>query len=460
MPARPRVPSDPARETAYALLRAVAERDAYANLVLPELLRARRLDRRDAALATELGYGTLRAQGTLDAVLAACVDRRLADVDPALLLALRLGAYQLLRTRVPPHAAVSSTVELARAMLGEGPAKFANAVLRRVAGRDLAGWLAELAPPYDVDPVAHLAMTTFHPSWVVSAYCEALGGDLTETAAALGADAERPRVHLVARPGRITPAQLLADTAPGGRPGPWSPYAVHLHRGDPGRLAAVRDGRAAVQDEGSQLAALALARVPVEGRDDRWLDVCAGPGGKAGLLAGLAAGRGARLVAADRAPHRARLVRSTLAGAPAGTAVVVADGTAPPWAVGGLDRVLVDAPCSGLGALRRRPEARWRRSPADVAGLFPLQCALLDGALTAARSGGVVAYVTCSPHPGETTDVVAAVVASRPDVEPVDARPLLAGVPQLGNGPDVQLWPHRHGTDAMFVALLRRVDRP
>lgn len=459
MPARPRGRPDPARETAYALLRAVAERDAYANLALPELLRTRRVGTRDAAFATELGYGTLRAQGTLDAVLAACVERRLADVDPALLLLLRLGAYQLLRTRVPPHAAVSSAVELARVALGEGPAKFANAVLRRVAGRDLAGWLAQLAPPYELDPVAHLALITFHPPWVVVAYRDALAGDLAETAAALGADAERPHVHLVARPGRITREELLAATGPDGRPGPWSPYTVRLDRGDPGRLAAVRDGRAAVQDEGSQLAALALARAPVEGRDERWLDVCAGPGGKAGLLAGLSVGRGAQLVAADRAPHRARLVRSTLAGAPGRTAVVVADGTAPAWAAGGFDRVLVDAPCSGLGALRRRPEARWRRTPADVDGLIPLQRALLAAALTAVRPGGVVAYVTCSPHPGETTGVVAAVVASRPDVVPVDVRPLLAGVPQLGAGPEVQLWPHRHGTDAMFVALLRRATR-
>jgi len=451
---------DPARAAAYALLRAVHERQGYANLVLPGLLRERRLDARDAAFATELGYGTLRAQGTLDAALAACVDRPLAAVDPALRLLLRLGAYQLLRTRVPPHAAVSSTVELARAALGEGPAKFANAVLRRVAGRDLEGWLAELAPAYDVDPVGHLALATSHPAWVVAAFRDALGGDLEQTAAALAADDERPQVHLVARPGRLSRDELLAATASGGRPGPWSPYAVRLDGGDPGRLAPVRDGRAAVQDEGSQLSALVLARAPVEGPDARWLDVCAGPGGKSGLLAGLAADRHARLLAADRALHRARLVRSTLARAPGGPAVVVADGTVPPWGPGAFDRVLLDAPCSGLGALRRRPEVRWRRTPADVSALVPLQCALLESALVALRPGGVVAYVTCSPHPAETRAVVDAVVGDRRDVERLDVRPLLPGMPHLETGPDVQLWPHHHGTDAMFIALLRRRGRP
>ncbi len=459
MPPRAAGRRDPARAAAYELLRAVHERGAYANLVLPDLLRERRLDPRDAALATELGYGTLRAQGTLDVVLAACADRSLDRVDPPLLLLLRLGTYQLLRTRVPPHAAVATTVELTRGELGEGRAKFANAVLRRVAGRDLAGWLAELAPAYDEDPVGHLALSTAHPPWIVAAFQDALGGDLAETAAALTADDERPLVHLVARPGRLSRDQLLA-AGPGARPGPWSPYAVRLDGGDPARLQAVRDGRAAVQDEGSQLAALALARAEVQGPERRWLDACAGPGGKAGLLAGLAADVQAALLAVDRAPHRARLLRSTLAGSTGATAVVVADSTVAAWPAGTFDRVLVDAPCSGLGALRRRPEVRWRRTPADVTALFPLQCALLDSALAAARPGGVVGYVTCSPHRAETRGVLDAVLGGRPQVERVDARPLLPGVPDLGPGPEVQLWPHRHGTDAMFIALLRPVPRP
>ncbi|GAC1326916.1 MAG: transcription antitermination factor NusB [Mycobacteriales bacterium] len=459
-PSRPyrRPASDPARRAAYDVLRAVEDRGAYANLVLPGLLRERRLDTRDAAFATELAYGTLRAQGTLDAILGSCASRPLAEVDPAVRAVLRLGAYQLLRTRIPVHAAVSASVDLARTVTSEGPAKFANAVLRRVAEHDLAQWLVRLAPAYDEDPVAHLALNTSHPAWVVSAFRDALRGDLAETTAALAADDLRPLVHLVARPGRLSRHELLDQVGPAGSAGPWSPYAVALAEGDPGGIAAVRDGRAGVQDEGSQLCAQALAQAPLAGPDRRWLDLCAGPGGKAALLAGLAGARGAVLVAAEKAPHRARLVAQALAGSGASALTVVADGRAPAWRDGGFDRVLVDAPCSGLGALRRRPEARWRRSPADLPELTRLQRSLLSSALAALRPGGVAAYVVCSPHLAETAAVAADAVAGRlgAPVEALDARPLLPGVPLLGDGPSVQLWPHRHGTDAMFLALLRR----
>jgi 16S rRNA (cytosine967-C5)-methyltransferase len=444
--------ADPARRAAYDLLGAVRERGAYANLALAPLLRERRLTGRDAAFATELSYGTLRAQGTLDAILARVAGRPPAQIDPGVLDALRLGAYQLLRTRVPAHAAVSATVALTRAAVGPKPVGFVNAVLRRVAEQDEAGWLAAVAPAYESDPIGHLALRYAHPQWIVAAFADALGGDLAEAARALAADDARPQLHLVARPGRIDRAELTAQS--GGEPGPWSPYAVRLPAGgDPGALAAIRDGRAAVQDEGSQLCALALAGAPVDGREDRWLDLCAGPGGKAALLGAVAADRGARLVAVERQPARARLVAGTTAGLP--VAVLQADGTVPAWPAGTFDRVLVDAPCTGLGALRRRPESRWRRQPADVPPLTALQRSLLTAAVAAVRPGGVVAYVTCSPHLAETRAVVGEVQRRHP-VDPLDARPLFPGVPDLGAGPYVQLWPHRHGTDAMFCALLRR----
>jgi 16S rRNA (cytosine967-C5)-methyltransferase len=221
----------------------------------------------------------------------------------------------------------------------------------------------------------------------------------------------------------------------------------------------VAEGRAGVQDEGSQLVAVALAGAPVEGRDERWLDVCAGPGGKAALLAGLAGAAGARLVAGEVQPHRAGLVARTLAGASGVAGVLTADGTRPPWRPGTFDRVLVDAPCTGLGALRRRPESRWRRTPADLETLVPLQRALLATALDSVRPGGVVCYATCSPVLAETRDVVQGALDARADVRLEDARGVLAQVPDC-DGPlpgTVQLWPHRHRTDAMFVALLRRL---
>ena len=442
---------DPPRRVAFDLLRAVDERDAYANLTLPGLLRAHHLAGRDAAFATELAYGTLRGRGTYDAVLSACVDRPLHQVDPPVLDVLRLGAHQLLAMRVPSHAAVAATVELARAVLGEGRASFVNAVLRRTAGRDLAGWLAEVAPDRATDPVGHLAVAHSHPRWVVSAMRDALGGELAHTEALLAADNRPAAVTLVARPGRASVAELFEG---GAGPGRWSPYAAVLDGGDPAALPAVRDGRAGVQDEGSQLVALALADAPIEGRDERWLDMCSGPGGKAALLGALAQERGGRLLAAEVAPHRASLVRRA-AGRDAW--VVVADARTPAWPVGVFDRVLVDAPCTGLGALRRRPEARWRRRPEDVPGLAALQRALLTSGLDAVRPGGVVAYVTCSPHLAETRTVVSDVLRHHPGAVRMDARPLLpTAMTDLGDGPDVQLWPHLHGTDAMYLSLVRR----
>ncbi|MEU6117671.1 transcription antitermination factor NusB [Streptomyces sp. NPDC047117] len=455
---------DPVRILAFEALRAVDERDAYANLVLPPLLRKAReggdFDARDAALATELVYGTLRRQGTYDAIIAACVDRPLREVDPPVLDVLSLGAHQLLGTRIPTHAAVSASVELARVVLGDGRAKFVNAVLRKIAAEDLDGWLERVAPPYDEDPEDHLGVVHSHPRWVVSALWDSLGGGRAGIEDLLEADNERPEVTLVARPGRATAEELLdAVGEENALPGRWSPYAVRLSEGgEPGALDAVREGRAGVQDEGSQLVAVALANAPVEGADARWLDACAGPGGKAALLGALAAERGAALLAAEKQPHRARLVGRALAGNPGPYEVIAADGTRPVWRPGSFDRVLVDVPCTGLGALRRRPEARWRRRPEDLDGFAPLQRELLRQALRAVRVGGVVGYATCSPHLAETRAVVDDVLKERGGVaaELVDARPLMPGVPALGDGPDVQLWPHLHGTDAMYLALLRR----
>ncbi|MFD9215169.1 RsmB/NOP family class I SAM-dependent RNA methyltransferase [Streptomyces sp. NPDC059544] len=466
-PAQPYRPpkKDPVRILAFDALRAVDERDAYANLVLPPLLRRAReqddFDSRDAALATELVYGTLRRQGTYDAIIAECVDRPLREVDPPVLDVLSLGAHQLLGTRIPTHAAVSASVELARVVLGDGRAKFVNAVLRRVSQHDLDGWLDRVAPSYDEDPEDHLAVVHSHPRWVVSALWDALGGGRAGIEDLLEADNERPEVTLVARPGRSSAGELLDLLGEeGGLPGRWSPYAVRLAEGgEPGALAPVREGRAGVQDEGSQLVALALAGAPLDGRDERWLDGCAGPGGKAALLGALAAERGAALVAAEKQPHRARLVERALAGNPGPYQVVTADGTRPAWRPGTFDRVLVDVPCSGLGALRRRPEARWRRRPEDLDGFAPLQRSLLREALESVRVGGVVGYATCSPHLAETRAVVDDVLGAHGGTvraEWIDARPLMPGVPALGDGPDVQLWPHLHGTDAMYLALLRR----
>jgi len=452
-----RAPVDLPRWAAYETVAAVHRDDAYSNLVLPGILRDLGLHGRDAAFATELAYGTLRLRGTLDAIITAGANREVSRIDPPARDALRLGVYQLLHTRVPPHAAVSATVDLVRSV-APGAAGFANAVLRAVADRDLDGWLAELAPAYEIDPVGHLAIVHSHPRWIVQAFADALGGDLGETRQLLVHDNERPPVHLCARPGRAD-AVALADEV-GGAPGAFSPYAVYLAGGAPGELAALTDGRAHVQDEGSQLVTEALVAAELTGADRRWLDLCAGPGGKAGLLGALAAQRGAEVTAVEVAEHRARLVEQAVRGLP--VTVLHTDGRTvgadPQLPEAGFDRVLVDAPCTGLGSLRRRAESRWRRQPADLPPLTKLQRELLTAGLRAARPGGLVAYVTCSPHTVETRVSVAE--GSRRagvPVEPVDARELLPpAMPGIGAGPTVQLWPHRHGTDAMFLAVLRR----
>ena len=472
------------------MLRAVADRDAYANLLLPALLTERGLTGRDAAFATELTYGTLRGRGTYDAIVAACSDRD--QLDPAVRDVLRLGAHQLLATRVGPHAAVATSVDLVKDVCGPRPSGFDNAVLRRVATRDLDGWTEIVAPSRDRDPYGYLAVRHSYPRWIIEAFADALGPASTaELEAALAAGNLRPDVVLAVTPGRVAshdpashdpashdpashdpasrnPASHDPDL-PATTPTRWSPYGRRLAGGDPAPYVA--SGQAVVQDEASQLAALALTRVSLSpagnasdpGPDRLWLDLCAGPGGKARLLAGLAVERGASLVASDVRPHRAGRVldalrRAKFDSAGSTPAVIAADGRNVPWRPGTFDRVLADVPCSNLGSLRRRPEARWRKTPDDVPELAAVQRGLLDAAIESVRPGGVVAYVTCSPHLAETRDVVTAVAGARGDVTILDAPAVLADVPGLSAADSrfAQFWPHRHGTDAIFLALLRR----
>ena len=466
----PRV--DGPRLVSLQALTKVRQDDAYANLILPGLLERARLGRRDAGFATALTYGALRLRGRYDAIIAHCSDRPVSRMDAVVLDVLRLGSHQLLGMRVPGHAAVSATVDLAAYAAGRGAATFVNAVLRRVSERDLDAWLAVLRAEAS-DGVEALAAVESHPVWVVKAMRQALlanGRSEDELEALLQADNAEPKVVLCARPGLIAPERLAGEAEAATRqepcPGDVSPCAVVLAGGDPGRIRAVRDSRAGVEDEGSQLVALMVAEAPVEGRDERWLDLCAGPGGKAALLGACAAGRGAHLTANEIAPHRARLVEASVRALPPGAVEVrCGDGRSlgrdEP---GRYDRVLVDAPCTGLGSLRRRPEARWRRSPRDVTELAALQRELLAGALTAVRPGGVVAYATCSPHVLETEYVVRDVLRqlhrSGGRVEVLHAGDIAARTaPRPPAGADrqmLQLWPHADDTDAMFCALLRR----
>lgn len=522
---------DKPRTVAFETLRAVSD-GAYANLELPKRLREAHLRGRDAAFATELVYGVTRMRGLYDSIIERCAGRPLAEIDPPVLDVLRLGAHQALGMRVPAHAAVDATVGLARAVVGAGPSSFTNAVLRRITEKPWDDWLRIVAPgaghrevgadeapapaetaesapagarpfvaPTSLDDVA---VAQSHPVWIVRALRNALLTHGTSTPETVDADLldllhahnVPAEVALVARPGLAEVDELLDA---GATPGRLSPVAAVLSDGgDPGAIPAVRTGRAAVQDEGSQLVVLTLVhaydalraaadapaaadesagsstRSATDGPDTsddgtsegpRWLDLCAGPGGKAGLLAPLAIPRGATLFANEVSEHRADLVEATVAAAMdagADVFVGVGDGRAlGSEEPGGFDLVLVDAPCTGLGALRRRPDARWRRVPGDVADLTVLQEDLLRSGLDALAPGGVLGYVTCSPHAAETRQVITRVLRDRSDIEILDAPEQLnqvtrSGAGDVGSGPFVQLWPHVHGTDAMFLALLRR----
>ncbi len=446
-----------ARRIALDVIAAVRESDAYANLLLPVRLGRAKLSEADAGLATELTYGTLRMQGYYDRVIEMAAGRDITAIDPPVLDVLRLACHQLLSMRVATHAAVDESVELAKSVGSRSAVGFTNGVLRTISRTDPDTWRERVLATARSGEEA-LAFEYSHPLWVTRAIRQVLvaEGREAELEQALAADNVAPRVSVVALPGLAHPVELP------GTPEEYSPLGAQLDGGDPLRVPAVREGRARVQDEGSQLAALALSRAREVVPGERWLDLCAGPGGKAALLAAEAARGGATLVANELVPARAELVRKALAVFEPSPEVWVGDGVALGVAhEGEFDRILLDAPCTGLGALRRRPEARWRKQPSDVAGLGGLQAALLTSALTALKQGGLLAYVTCSPHAAETKSIVTSVLRKTPGVERLNTPAVLSTITRvaldLPDGDHVQLWPHRHGTDAMFIQLLTKV---
>ncbi|UVI34494.1 RsmB/NOP family class I SAM-dependent RNA methyltransferase [Brevibacterium spongiae] len=447
------------RRIAWEVLLDVATKDAYANLLLPAKLARTHMAAQDAAFTTELTYGALRRQKFYDAVIEIASSRSIDAIDPEPLAAMRLGAHQLLSMRVPDHAALSETVAVVKRS-AQKTAGFVNAVLRRISEATDDEWLARVTA--DSADTTRLAIAHSHPEWIVRALTQALKGherEAGELEALLAADNVPAKVGVSALPGLIDRSELPGEATE------LSPIGVTLDTAVPRDVPAVADGRARVQDEGSALVALALAAVDAPA--GIWADLCAGPGGKAAVLASVAAGDGTRLEAFDSSEHRVELVRDSTQALENVTAEV-RDGR---QARGPYAKVLVDVPCSGLGALRRRPEARYRRQPSDITALSGLQSELLDSALDACAPGGVVAYSTCSPHFAETVLIVDDVLrrrakSGRDDVEILDAPAVLAEITGAeaesfasvtrGQGRFAQLWPHVHNTDGMFLALLRK----
>jgi 16S rRNA (cytosine967-C5)-methyltransferase len=434
---RPIRSRESARSVALRVVRRVTEDRAYSNLTLSAELSRSGLPARDRQLAADLAYGTLRRLLQLDRVIVRASSRPMGRIDPSALALLRLGAYQLLFTRIPAHAAVSETVELAE------PKRrgFVNAVLRGIA--------RAAPPPSEGDDDEAISERTGLASWAVGELRRVLPADEVEVAAA--ALATPTDLSLRANRCRTRPERLEAEIRDAGmeiRRGSLHPDVLRVRSTPPALLPGFEEGWFAVQDEASVVVAAALEARPGE----RLYDPCGGPGGKAAHLACLV-GPGGQVVSADERLGRARLVVRTARrlGVPV---KVLAQDARRPAVRGPFDSALVDAPCSGLGAARRRPELLWRPSRQDLARLARLQVAILVATAELVRPGGRLVYSVCTFPRAETDAAVRAFLSKRPDFEPVE-------VPGPdGPAADHRLWPHRHGTDAMFYAGFRRPDVP
>ena len=443
------------RAIAFELLSRVQEDDAYANLLLPVLLQKSRVDTRDAGFVQELAFGTIRNRLLYEQILQHASSRHLSEIEPAAQLVLLLGVHQLLDMRVPVHAAINESVNLAKIKSSKGSVGFVNAVLRKVAANSRDAWIDIVTAK--LPELDSLSVQYSHPSWIVMAYKSALlsRGAQAQLEDLLASNNTAARVSLAALPGFSNRDEFASPD----EFGPASPLGAQIS-GNPANIEAVRLGYARVQDQGSQLMVLALLGAKVECEDSSWLDMCAGPGGKAALLAAYALQKGVELVSNEVLAHRAELVKNSLS--PLGSFLVTtSDGRDIGSQAKKYSRILVDAPCTGLGALRRRPESRWRRSTDDLADLVKLQQELFESAWRALEPGGVLGYVTCSPHLSETTAQVAwAEKRFRSELELINANEILNNInPGLCLDSSIrttQLWPHVHGTDGMFLALFRK----
>ena len=434
---------DASRLLAFDLLTEVNRNEGYSNLLLPQALNASNLEERDRSLVTELLYGTIRMQGKHDWVLAQISDRPWSEVDPGIVDICRLGVHQIHEMRIPDHAAVAATVEVARKRIGESKASFVNALLRSVTRKSMEDWFSPLESI--TDPVERLAIQYSHPEWIVSAYYDLLKS-WEEVEAALKINNEAATPTLVSWPGNSTQQDLI-DV--GGAPTQFSPYGAHW-KGNPGALDLIKSRKIGVQDEGSQLVAEVFAKVA---RGSSWLDLCAGPGGKAALLSSIARTRGITFTANEISAARAELVSQVVHG----DRVLVSDGRAIGLLTEKFDAILIDAPCTGLGALRRRPEVRWRRTLQDLRALTQLQRELVESAIQALEPGGVLGYATCSPHLAETSIQTSDIKKNHPELQliPIDEY-LPANLDGATRDGAMSLWTHKHGTDAMYLALFRK----
>lgn len=435
---------DAARLLAYDIISEVNRRNGYSNLLLPQALTSSSMDERDRSFTTELVYGTLRMQGLYDYIFAQISDRAWSQVDEDIVDLARMGAHQIFSMRIPLHAAVSATVDVARKQLGESKGSFINALMRKASSKELDEWLLPVRAMSD--EVTRLAIEYSHPEWIVSAYLDLLK-DVSLVEAELISNNTPAKPTLVSWPGASTQEELVALGALATK---YSPYGARFD-GAPGSLEIIRHRKAGVQDEGSQLVAGIFAEITKESRST--LDLCAGPGGKAALLSHICDISGRDFVANEISKPRAKLVKNVIGK----YGVIVGDGRE--IAAQGLtfDAILADVPCTGLGALRRRPEVRWRRTLKDLAPLLQLQIELSDAAISVLNPGGFFGYATCSPHFAETTGQVRQILKKHPELSLVDiSESLPIGLTEGLREGALSLWGHRHNTDSMFLAIFRK----
>lgn len=415
-----------ARQIAFEVLFEVNHNGAYSNILLSQTLREVELSSRDKAFVTNLVYGVLRHRALLDDLVLKFSDRSLEKIDRKLLEVLRMGAFQLQVLKAPAHAAVNESVELAKIVAGKSTAGFANAILRGVSQLNDSGLYSQ-----DESSIKYST-----PGWIINAFRDVLKNE-DEVIAQLQADIHGEVSTLIAWPGRSSISELIDA---GGVAVDGAPNAVTF-TGNPGDIPAIRERRAGVQDLGSQLVVERFFETGEPGM--RWLDLCAGPGGKAAYLDSLIAD--GEFVANEISEERSRLVHQVVRSGK----VINHDGRNLPSEYGDFDRILIDAPCTGIGALRRRPEIKWRRTPEDLPGLLKLQEELLNAAAARLRSNGVIGFATCSPHQAETKWQIKTFLKRNPKFSRL----------QVGKNADpdgdMQLWTFRDKTDAMFLSLLQ-----
>jgi 16S rRNA (cytosine967-C5)-methyltransferase len=435
-------PGFEARNLALRALLEVEDQGAYANLLLPSYLQESSLESRDRNFVTELVYGTLRMQILYDQIIEQAAKRKLSKIDAVPRNILRLTAHQLLTLKIPPHAPVDSAVRLTVKNKTGSASGFVNAVSRRISEKNLEQWIDEMRE--GLTKIEGLALEFAHPLWIVEEYLTGLM-DIDAVTAELVENNRNPRVTAVIYPGERWSSESInqSDSCE------WVPQARYIS-GNPQTLMEIRNGTAGIQDQGSYLVtqALHLAAGDMPGY---WIDMCAGPGGKAALLSRWAREENRKFTALEISEHRALLMRRVI------EELVIADGINPPIAPESASLILLDAPCSGLGALRRRPDARLRKNPSDINSLVSLQRLLLTSSIEMLRPGGVLGYVTCSPLKAETVENRNWVLENFPQIRSMDARQFFPDEMELANHPDVQLWPGIHKTDAMYLALFTKI---